>query len=171
MSEEMARAIRLAQQGDRQAFYLLYQQHIGRVYAICLRLLGDRQKAEDGAQEVFIRIWQQLPRYRGDSSFSTWVHSIATRTAVDLWRRDRVPRLVDSDHTEELAGTPPAGDTQYLEQAIRQLPPRARAVFVLFALEGYTHQEIASLLGMAEGTSKAQYHRARHLLREYLRDA
>jgi RNA polymerase sigma-70 factor, ECF subfamily len=170
MSAEIASAIAAAQKGDKDAFHLLYRQFLGRVYAVCLRMLGDAQKAEDATQEVFIKVWQQLPDFRADSAFATWLHSIATRTAIDLWRRDRMLRLVDSDAPEEQGAEAGTADAQDLEQAIRRLPAQARAVFVLYALEGYKHQEIAVLLGIAEGSSKAHYHRARQLLQEHLND-
>jgi len=176
MSAEIKAAIQLAQGGDRQAFYLLYRENIGRVYAICWRLLGDRQKAEDACQEIFIKVWQKLPGFEGDSSFATWLHSIATRTVIDLWRKDKRLKFVDADEVTEavdrhaLDVEMQAGDAevQDLEQAIQRLPPQAKAVFILFALEGYQHMEIADMLGIAEGSSKAQYHRARQLLRSFL---
>lgn len=169
--------IAAAKQGDKQAFYQLYQHYIGRVYAICWRLLANKQQAEDASQEIFIKVWQQLPSFRGDSEFTTWLHSIATRSAIDLWRQQKYLRLTDSaeplsENLAELAGQQvPCSSVQLpLEQAIQRLPSQARAVFVLFALEGYQHQQIATLLGIAEGSSKAQYHRARQLLQEYLAD-
>lgn len=180
MAMELAAAIAAAKLGNAQAFYQLYQQFVGRVYAICWRLLANKQQAEDACQEVFVKVWQQLPAFRGDSSFATWLHSIATRTAIDIWRQGKHLRLTDS--TDQLAengepepqlttsSVPCSSDTAVLEQAILRLPAQARAVFVLFALEGYQHQEIAGLLGIAEGSSKAQYHRARQLLREWLAD-
>lgn len=155
-----------AQQGDKTAFRQLYQQHLSRVYAVCLRLLADRGKAEDACQDVFVKVWQQLHLFRGDSSFSTWLHSIATRTAIDLWRQDKLLRLA-TEELPDIAGVE-LGQSNELEQLILRLPHQARAVFVLFALEGYQHQEIAELLGIAEGSSKSQYHRARQLLREWL---
>lgn len=173
MAMEIAQAITAAKQGDKQAFYSLYQQFVGRVYAICWRLLANRQKAEDASQEVFIKIWQQLPQFRGDSSFATWLHSIATRTAIDIWRQDKYLRLTDSsDEQPQLAEQSLGCNSNELplEQAIQRLPAQARAVFVLFAIEGYQHQEIATMLGIAEGTSKAQYFRARQLLQEWLAD-
>lgn len=173
MAMELAQAIAAAKNGDKQAFYSVYQQFIGRVYAVCWRLLANKQKAEDASQEVFIKVWQQLPGFRGDSSFATWLHSIATRTAIDLWRQEKYLRLTDSsDEQPELSEQSVAcsSDDAPLEQAIQRLPTQARAVFVLFALEGYQHQEIAALLGIAEGTSKAQYFRARQLLQEWLAD-
>lgn len=173
MAMEIAQAIAAAQGGDKQAFYHLYQQFVGRVYAICWRLLGNKQKAEDASQEIFIKVWQQLPAFRGDSSFATWLHSIATRTAIDIWRQEKYLRLTDSSDEQPAlaeAAVVCSGDAAPLEQAIQRLPAQARAVFVLFALEGYQHQEIAAMLGIAEGTSKAQYFRARQLLQEWLAD-
>ena len=173
MAMEIAQAVAAAQKGDKQAFYYLYQQYVGRVYAICWRLLANKQKAEDASQEVFIKVWQQLPLFRGDSSFATWLHSIATRTAIDIWRQEKYLRLTDSsDEHESLneLSVECSGTAAPLEQAIQRLPAQARAVFVLFALEGYQHQEIAALLGIAQGTSKAQYFRARQLLQEWLAD-
>ena len=169
---DIAAAIKAAKQGDKDAFRLLYQQFIGRVYAICLRLLANRHKAEEASQDVFIKVWQQLPAFRGDSSFATWLYSIATRTAIDIWRQEKYLRLTDGD--DVLALSEPAEVCQSvqlpLEQAILRLPHQARAVFVLFAIEGHSHRDIAVLLGIAEGTSKAQYHRARQLLQEWLAD-
>ena len=173
MAVELAQVVASAQQGDKQAFYRLYQQFVPRVYAICWRLLANKQKAEDASQEVFIKVWQQLPLFRGDSSFATWLHSIATRTAIDAWRQEKYLRLTDSSDEQTLASEPMVACSSAsapLEQAIQRLPAQARAVFVLFALEGYQHQEIAALLGIAEGTSKAQYFRARQLLQEWLAD-
>ena len=173
MATELAQAVAAAKQGDKQAFYSLYQLFIGRVYAICWRLLANKQKAEDASQEVFIKVWQQLPQFRGDSSFATWLHSIATRTAIDIWRQEKYLRLTDSTDDNDSLTEPwmeCSGNSAALEQAIQRLPAQARAVFVLFALEGYQHQEIAALLGIAEGTSKAQYFRARQLLQEWLAD-
>lgn len=173
MADDITQVVTAAQRGDKQAFYTLYQQFVGRVYAICWRLLAQRQKAEDACQEVFVKIWQQLPTFRFDSSFATWLHSIATRTAIDIWRQDKYLRLTDSSDALQYIDEPTvacSGQQIPLEQAIVRLPAQARAVFVLFALEGYQHQEIAALLDIAEGTSKAQYFRARQLLQEYLRD-
>jgi len=170
MSDDSSNLIRAAQAGDREAFRTLHKQFVGRAYTVCRRLLVDRQKAEDACQETFLKVWQQLPQFRHEAGFGTWVHRIATRCAIDLWRRDRGLRLVDAQALEELPAAPVAAGETDVERAIAALPPQARAVFVLFALEGHTHQEIASLLDIAEGSSKAHYHRARNLLKETLRD-
>ncbi|MCB1649198.1 MAG: RNA polymerase sigma factor [Pseudomonadales bacterium] len=168
--EELQHLIRASQKGDLQSFRALHARFVGRTYGVCLRLLADAQKAEDACQETFIKVWQQLHRFRGDSSFSTWLHSIATRTAIDLLRKERKLHLVDAGEADDYPDSPAPEPCEDLEKAIASLPARARAVFVLFALEGYTHPEISKLLGIAEGSSKAHYHRARQLLQERFRE-
>ena len=167
MPEQLDNWVQQAKNGDQQAFFLIYHHFKGRVFAICLRLLAERSQAEDACQEAFVRIWQQLPTFRGESSFATWLHTIASRAAVDLFRRNKVSRLNVDVEVPDVGYEVAHADPQ-LEQAIMRLPDQARAVFVLFALEGYQHQEIAEMLAIAEGSSKAQYHRARQLLRGWL---
>ena len=167
MQDQLESWIQQAKNGDQKSFYLIYHHFKGRVFAVCLRLLADRAQAEDACQEAFVRVWQQLPGFRGDSAFSTWLHTIASRAAVDLFRKNKVSRLNLDVEVPDIAFDHNHADPQ-LEQAILRLPDQARAVFVLFALEGYQHQEIGELLGIAEGSSKAQYHRARQLLRGWL---
>ncbi len=168
MAEELQQLIRAAQAGDLTSFQRLHTQFVGRAYSVCLRLLVDAQKAEDACQETFIKVWQQLPQFRGDSAFGTWLHRIATHTAIDMWRKDKLMRLVDVGEPDSHAAISDEGVPKDLEQAIAALPRQARAVFVLFAIEGYTHVEIGELLDIAEGSSKAHYHRARALLQENL---
>lgn len=168
MAEELQQLIRAAQAGDLASFHRLHKQFVGRAYSVCLRLLVDVQKAEDACQETFIKVWQQLPQFRGDSAFGTWLHRIATRTAIDLWRKDKLLRLVDESEPDGQAALVEEGVPTDIEGAIAALPRQARAVFVLFAIEGYTHAEIGTLLDIAEGSSKAHYHRARRLLQESL---
>ena len=169
MQDQLEGWIQQAKNGDQKSFYLIYHHFKGRVFAVCLRLLADRAQAEDACQEAFVRVWQQLPGFRGDSAFSTWLHTIASRSAVDLFRKNKVSRLNLDVEVPDIPFEQDHADPQ-LEQAILRLPDQARAVFVLFALEGYQHQEIAAMLGIAEGTSKAQYFRARQLLQEWLAD-
>ncbi len=168
MTGALDKLVAAAQKGDQQAFFQLYQQFKGRVYAICLRLCADRTQAEDATQEVFIKVWQQLPTFRGDSAFSTWLHPIACRTAVDIWRKNKVSRLCTEMSEQSDISIPVDHPDAGLEKAILRLPDQARAVFVLFAMEGYQHQEIAKMLQIATGSSKAQYHRARQLLMGWL---
>ncbi len=171
MSEDASNLIRAAQAGDVDAFRALHRQFIGPAYTVCRRLLADDARAEDACQETFLKVWQRLPGFRHESSFGTWVHSIATRCAIDLWRRERGTRLLDEHDLDSVPDTRIVQHEKDTERAIAALPAKARAVFVLFALEGHTHQEIAGLLGIAEGSSRAHYHRARSLLKEILRDA
>ncbi len=166
--------VRRAQQGDHEAFAQLYRLHAGRVYALCLRLAGDAAEAGRLCQDAFVRAWERLPTFRGESEFSSWLH----RLTVNVVLADR--RAAGRHGGREVAGTGtpayeegPAGtrwtpERLDLERAIASLPPGARAVFVLFEIEGYGHDEIAAMTGIAPGTSKAQLHRARRLLRQAL---
>jgi len=162
-----------AQQGSEPAFETLYRAHVDRVYALARRLAYRHAEADDLTQDIFVRAWEALPTFRGASSFGTWLYRLAGNVILSdrrsAWRRSR--RFVS---TEDAAGSvdrgPPApvGVKLDLEQAIAGLPPGARTVFVLHDVEGYQHQEIAAITGIAVGTSKAQLFRARRLLREAL---
>jgi RNA polymerase sigma-70 factor (ECF subfamily) len=178
-----AELVARARAGDAAAFERLYRAHAGRVHAVCLRLLADRGRAEEATQDAFVRAWRRLGSFRGESAFGSWLYRLAANVALDLLRseRRRAGGLADWDAEGEDPDGAPARDLPEppsarrqpgaaldLERAIRTLPPRARAVFVLHDLEGYRHGEIAGLAGIAEGTSKAQLHRARKLLREIL---
>jgi len=154
------------------AFEVLYRAHIGRVYAICLRLTASEAEAEDAAQETFIRAWQKLGAFEGRSALSTWLHRLAVNHVIDR-RRSRAVRRVVEETADVADADPPAprrerDATIDLERAIAALPDGARAVYVLHEIEGYRHEEIADLMGTAPGTSKAQLHRARQLLRKAL---
>lgn len=162
--------VRQAQKGDTVAFRALYEAHVGRVYALCLRIAGDVAEAEEHTQDVFVRAWERLSSFRGDSAFSTWLHRLAVNEVLQGRRSAgrRSARLLlaedgGASHDTGRAQPVPTGD---LTRAIAALPPGARAVFVLHDVEGYQHDEIAQMTGIAEGTSKAQLHRARQLLRE-----
>ena len=162
-----------AQAGDQTAFRELYRQHAGRVYALCLRLTGNTGDAEERTQDVFVRLWDKLSTFRGESAFSSWLHRLAVNVVLNerrttKRREQRVTPVEDPGALEKSKGNPPEGLRIDLERAIAQLPDGAREVFVLFDIEGYGHAEIAALVGIAEGTSKAQLFRARQLLREKL---
>jgi RNA polymerase sigma-70 factor (ECF subfamily) len=166
---------RTAATGDASAFEALYRRHASRIHGVVARLVGhDRARAEDLTQEAFVRAWQALPAYRFESAFSTWLHRLAVNTALmDLRaRRSRVPTQGDDDAFDEIGTADSAGHGTALaldlERAVATLPPRARAVLVLYDVEGWKHEEIAEALGMAVGSSKAQLHRARGLLRARL---
>jgi RNA polymerase sigma-70 factor (ECF subfamily) len=166
---------RSAAGGDASAFEALYRRHAGRIHGVVARLVGyDRARAEDLVQEAFVRAWQALPAYRFESAFGTWLHRLAVNTALmDLRAARSRPRGSDDEDALDQVGAPDsAGQSTALsldlERAVATLPPRARAVLVLYDVEGWKHEEIADALGMAIGSSKAQLHRARGLLRERL---
>lgn len=164
-----------ARSGDAAAFEQLYRQHAGRIYALVWRLCGgDSALAEDLVQDSFIRAWTKLDLFEGKSAFGTWLHRLAANVALSdrRIRLKRVAREAPMDETTErtaMGERDVAADKRAdLEQAIGRLPERARTVLVLFDIEGYRHEEIASLTGMAVGSSKAQLHRARKLVRASL---
>jgi len=167
-------AVRRAQAGDQASFEGLYRDHVGRVYALCLRIAADRVLAEELTQDVFVRLWEKLRSFRGESAFSSWLYRLTVNTVLGqrraAGRRSRgAVELDDPDSVfEPPARSPVPGLSMDLDQAIARLPPGARAVFVLHDVEGYEHQEIAELTGIATGTSKAHLFRARRLLREWL---
>lgn len=166
---------RQASAGDVTAFEALYRRHLGRVHGVIARLVGGAgARAEDLTQEAFVRAWQALPGYRFESKFSTWLHKLAVNTALmELRSRRSRPLQDDDEDAVDGIGTPDSAGHgtalgMDLERAVATLPPRARAVLVLHDVEGWKHEEIANELGMAIGSSKAQLHRARGLLRTRL---
>ncbi|MDB6164430.1 MAG: polymerase sigma factor [Xanthomonadaceae bacterium] len=168
--------VRSAVAGEIKAFEALYRRHVARVHGVITRLVGHHAgRAEDLTQETFVRAWQALPGYRFESAFGTWLYRLAANTALMELRARRSRPQSDGDAGLEDFGTPDsAGHTTALtldlERAVASLPPRARAVLVLFDIEGWKHEEIAAELDMAVGSSKAQLHRARGLLRARLGD-
>lgn len=165
--------VRAAARGDRRAFEQLYRRHAGRVFAVILRLQGgDRARAEDLTQEAFVRVWQKLPEFRFESAFTTWLHRLAVNTGLMALRAARGEPRADDDFDDAMldvadgrARSPELGLD--LDAAIARLPPRARAVLVLHDVEGWKHEEISDELGMAVGSSKAQLHRARNLIKQW----
>lgn len=163
-----------AQGGCQRSFELLYRSHVRRVFSAVWRLAGGIEaRAEELTQEAFIRAWEKLPQFRGDSAFATWLHRLAVNVALmDL--RSRASGAAKEIEDDELESKPSPlrsiGLQIDLETAIASLPPRARAVLLLFDVDGWTHEEIAAELGMAVGSSKAQLHRARALLRRRLEE-
>jgi len=166
-----AALIAAATSGDKLAYKTLYETHVGKVYALCLRLTGDRGLAEDATQEVFIQLWAKLDRFNGQSQFSTWLHSVTANVTVSYLRKQRnwVQRMFNIENSEAMNMSAESDSTSIdLEGLIVRLPERARLVFVLHALEGYRHEDIAQMLGMAVGSSKAQFHRAKQLLKTWM---
>ena len=165
--------VKRARDGDREAFEQIYRQQVGRVHALCWRLTGDADLAEELTQEAFVRAWRKLHLFDGRSALSTWLHRLTVNVVMadhrvhGVRRRRQLP--FDEVRSEQLAKPGKASDIGLdLERAIAMLPSRARSVFVLHDVEGYRHAEIAKIAGMAVGSSKAHLHRARDLLKKAL---
>lgn len=163
---EPAELIAAAADGDARAFEHLYRLFSPRVYGLCLRLTGQREAAEDCTQDSFVAAWRALAGFEQRSRFSTWLHRIAVHAVLARRRGLRV----DYEVAEPAAGLPDRADPGSgappldLERAIAGLPDGARHVLVLVGIYGFSHAEAAHALGLAEGTCKAQLHRARGLL-------
>lgn len=177
--------VRAAASGDARAFERLYRLHIDHIYGLCYRLCGgDGARADQAAQDAFVRAWERLSSFRGEARFGTWLHRLTVNVVLGEHRQLRRWVSFEEGVAVESAGGE-GGSTVHaesemcvhdrdvgrrmdLERALARLPKGARAVMVLHDVEGYPHEEIAALTGIAVGTSKAQLHRARRLLKEWL---
>ena len=172
--------LRAAREGDADAFARLYDAHVQPLFAFCLGLTSDRQAATELVQDAFVRAWEALPGFRGESSFGTWLHRIAVNlmlTDARSFRRRTLRVAIEADlggdgttsPLDDVAMAPPdAALRMDISDAVSRLPAGARAVFVMHDIAGYPHAEIAKHLGIAEGTCKAHLFRARRLLRGML---
>ena len=165
---------RRAQAGDVRAFERLYRAHVGRIHGLARRMIGT-DSADEVTQDVFVRAWQKIGSFRGESAFGTWLHRLAVNVMLTrrAWLGTQRSRWSSDDTAIELASAPPVHTDAGLdmEAAIAKLPEGARQVFVLHDVEGYRHEEIARFLGVTSGTTKAQLHRARGMLRRHLSPA
>jgi RNA polymerase sigma-70 factor, ECF subfamily len=163
--------IALAASGDSRAYERIYRRHVARIHSLVRRMVGGEADADEVTQDVFVRAWDRLGTYRGEAAFSTWLHRLAVNVVLN-WRKSaaRTRHRFDDGASVDVVPTrrDAAAERMDLEDAIAMLPPGARQVFVLHDVEGYQHAEIAGLLSVTEGTTKAQLHRARMLLRGYL---
>jgi RNA polymerase sigma-70 factor (ECF subfamily) len=162
-----------ARNGDQVAFKALYDANVDRVFRLCFRMVGDENLAREFTQDAFVRVWECLDQFRGDSAFSTWTHSVAVSVVLNGLRkvdrhRRRERSLEDAGPLGRRPKGPDPGVTDRLKEAVEGLPEIYRTVFLLYDLEGFPHGEIAEVLGVAVGTSKARLFRARELLREVL---
>ena len=161
----------LAAGGDAVAFERLYRRHVSRIHSLTRRMLGG-DHCDEVTQDIFVRAWQKIGLFRGESAFGTWLHRLAIN--VVLARRGELGKARDrfsDDETvlDRMAARPATVDTRMdFEAALERLPAGAREIFVLHDIEGYKHEEIAELLQVTAGTSKSQLHRARMVLRQYL---
>jgi len=168
----LAEHIRNAQAGDLEAFEMLYRTHVGRVYAVCLRMTSDANQAEELTQEAFVKAWQGLSSFQNGTNFSAWLSKVAVNGVLAHTRSTTRRTARESTHEELQAHAPSpqasAGLSMDLERAIATLSPGARDVFVLHDVEGYKHREIAEMMGITIGTTKGYLHRARTALRKVL---
>lgn len=165
--------VRMAQAGDARAFEAVYRRTVDRVYALSLRMSGDGDEATELVQDVFVRAWERLGSFRGDSLFTTWLHRLAVNLILQHRRsmgrrRARETVAPDLERFGQAARRSMPGTRVDLERAIAGLPDKARAVLVLRDVEGYKYAEIARMTGVSLGTVKAQIHRARALIKEKL---
>ena len=170
-----ARLIEQARGGDQDAFRQLYDVNVDRVYRLAFRMAGDEDLARDYTQEAFVKAFHKLDQFRGDSAFSTWMHSITVSVTLNGLRKVKRAREREFELDERLVDTKAAAIAEpdlkdRLKAAIDGLPKIYRTVFVMHDLEGYKHEEIAETLKTAVGTSKARLSRARAQLREVLGD-
>ena len=172
-----------AQQGDEEAFSALFESHKRRVYSLCLRMTGNTAEAEDLTQEAFLQLFRKISTFRGESAFSTWLHRLAVNVVLMHLRKKGLQQVsldeldtsqdepVKRDYGDDDRRLVGSIDRISLAQAISDLPPGYRAVFVLHDIEGYEHNEIAEIMDCSVGNSKSQLHKARMKLREWLREA
>ena len=163
--------VALAAGGDQSAFERLYRTHVARIHGLTRRMLST-QEADEVTQDIFVRTWQKLGQFRGESAFSTWLHRLAINVVIERRRSFAIQRerITDDPSALDMLTVEPARAdlTVDFDRAIVQLPPGAREIFVLHDVEGYKHREIAVMLEIATGTSKRQLHRARMLMRKHL---
>lgn len=179
-ADDDATLVARARDGDAEAFEQLYHAHAPRIFALCLRLTADRQRAGELTQDVFVRAWENLSGFRGESALPSWLHRLAVNAHLMMLRgeRRRSSRVAleddlfdprdESPRPVRMTAAPDVEGAIDLERAIAKLPPGARTAFVLHEIEGYSHDEIAELTGLAAGTLRAHLHRARRLLMEMM---
>ncbi len=165
--------VQLCLKNDRQAQEQLYRQHASKMFHICLSYTGDRDSAKDILQESFIKVFKSIGEYHPDKSLEGWIRRIVTNTAIDFYRKQKRLRYFEdaNDHAERIvmpANQDSKLNTDNVLHQVKRLPEGARLVFHMFAVEGYSHKEIAGKLNISEGTSKSQFNRARMLLQEWL---
>ena len=167
MQEEEQQLVLRCKNGDHTAYEKLYRANIGKVYALCLRMCGQKELAEDLAQESFIRAWQKLDSFRGDSAFSSWLYRLTSNVVIGQLRKNskwHEENFDDHAHEEILGIQSSENNRADIEKALQALPDQSRAVLIMYEYLGYQHNEISEITGMAIGTSKTHLHRARNFL-------
>lgn len=168
MNEEEPQLVLRAQSGDQQAYEKLYRANVGKVYALCLRMCGNKDLAEDLTQDSFIRAWQKIDSFAGKSAFSSWLYRLSSNVVIGYLRKQSKWHLVNFDscaHESVLGSDQLKTERRDIEKILQTLPDQARVILILYEYLGYKHNEIAEMTGMAIGTSKSHLHRARELLK------
>jgi RNA polymerase sigma-70 factor, ECF subfamily len=167
-SERIDDAVRRARQGDVSAFEIVYHAHAARIYALCRRMIGDDARARDLVQDVFVRAWERLTSFREESAFATWLHRLGVNVVLEQLRTRKRDETRHTEAGEWIASAESLADRldarMDLDAALGRLPTGARTVFLLHDIEGYSHDEIAQMTGIAPGTARAQLWRARRAL-------
>mgnify|MGYP003821904627 CR=1 FL=1 len=166
-----AKLIESAGKGDQQSMYRLYKLYVQAMYNTCIRMVSNQYDAEDIIQESFISAFNNLGNFRGDSSFGAWLKRIVINKSITFLRKKKYEFTeIDNLHivSDEEENEMPQIEPAKVHETIKTLPEKARVVLNLYLLEGYRHKEIAEMLDISESTSKSQYQRAKHLLREKL---
>lgn len=174
MLEEESQLVIRSQNGDQIAYEKLYKANVGKVYALCLRLCGQKELAEDLTQESFIRAWQKLGSFRGDSKFSSWLFRLSSNVVIghlrkhNKWQVDSLDKegsYETSEWDQTQSQNRPFGLHQEIDKGLRCLSDTARMVLIMYEYLGFQHNEISKITGMAVGTSKTHLHRARTTLK------
>lgn len=167
MQEEERQLVLRCKNGDHTAFEELYRANVGKVYALCMRMCGRKELAEDLAQEAFIRAWQKLSSFRGDSAFSSWLYRLTSNVVIGQMRKQakwQEENFDDHAHEQILGVQHVENHRADIEKALKGLSDQARVVLIMYEYLGYQHNEISEITGMAVGTSKTHLHRARNFL-------
>ena len=169
-TEQDEKLISRCKSGDTEAFRSLYEKYSGRVYALALRLCGNQDAADDLTQEVFIKVWEGIGAFKGESALYSWMHRICVNSFLMKLRSDKnyEKKIGESSNNLLMIAYTQDDISLDMEKALQKLPSQAKLVFILFDIEGYKHKEISQMLKIEEGTSKAHLHKARKILREEL---
>ena len=161
--------------GDHRAQLRLYRKYVRAMYNVAIRMVANKMDAEDIIQDSFVKVFQNLRHFQGDSTLGVWIKRIVINTSLNFIQKNKKINHVDINLNREQKGATleevdKAEQVRAIHEAIKRLPEGSRIIFTLYLLEGYQHQEIAQILGISESTSKSQYQRARKLIRKELKE-
>ncbi len=173
-TQEETALVRRALANDQKAQYVIYKKYVGAMFHTVIRMVGNREDAEDVTQEAFTKVFQRLDSFRGDSTLGVWIKRVVVNTSLNFLRQKKKlffeeinerTTAMDEDGIDEESW---ALNIRSIHEAIKKLPDGCRMVFNLYMLEGYKHAEVANMLGITESTSKTQYKRAKRLIKEMI---